>query len=161
MNYDRIILEILDRVAVLEKKVEELQENEQGLTDKKNCHTSRNETSYGCKDTTKYMMDGKRYGKNRLALAIVQKYVSSRPGISAADLIRAFDRSIQGPMGVVREYGDAKNSYADSERRFFMKPTEIIHTSTVDCVVCTQWGAFNIDFLIARAQEFGFIITRV
>lgn len=155
MNYDRIILDLLNRVAALEEEVKSLK------TKSFSTEIDVEPISYGSKDTTKYMLDGKRYGKNRLVLAIVQKYMADHPHVSAQQLMRVFDKSLQGSLGVVRTYEDAKNAYADSSRRFFMQPDEIIHTATTDCVVCTQWGAFNIDYLIARAEELGFVILRV
>ena len=162
MNYDRIILELLDRVSALEEEVAKLKgEHTNKSASRTPLEFPSEPSGYGSKDTTKYIMDGKRYGKNRLALAIVQKYVRTHPNISAQQLISVFDKSLQGSLGVVRTYKDAKSAYADSERRFFMQPNEIIHTTTDDCVVCTQWGAFNIDYLIARAEELGFVISRV
>lgn len=161
LNYDRIILELLDRVSFLETELKELKAQLVNSSNSETIDDRPLESSYGNKDTTKYMMDGKRYGKNRLALAIVQKYVSLHPNISAQQLMSIFDKSLQGSLGVVRTFEDAKRSYSNSERRFFMQPNEIIRTSTEDCVVCTQWGAFNIDFLVTRAHELGFSITKV
>ena len=103
--------------------------------------------NYGRKDTTKYLLDGRRYGKNRLALAIVKKYVAQHPEITSKQLMSIFDKSIQGSLGVVRTIEDAMQACADSERRFFMKKEDIIYTANGACVVCTQWGIFNIDFL--------------
>lgn len=159
MNYDRIILELLQRVSVLEEELKAIKEmvtaKPISVTDEKD------EIIYARKDTTKYIMDGKRYGKSRLALAIVKKYVLQHPGITAKQLMSVFDKSIQGSLGVVRTIADAKETYADSDRRFFMKADEIIHTATDDCVVCTQWGIFNIDYLIARAEELNIRVVKV
>ena len=161
MNYDRIILELLDRVSVLEKEVSALKASNERYCVQDIQEDRGAEGTYNGKDTTKYMMDGRRYGKNRLALAIVQKYVSLHPEVSAQQLMTVFDKSLQGSLGVIRTVKDAKNAYVDSERRFFMQPDEVIQTVTEDCVVCTQWGAFNIDFMVTRARELGFQITKV
>ena len=80
MNYDRVILELLDRVSALEEKIEQIQAfiktdgvlpNEKILWDK----TVENPAVANSRDTTKYIFEGKRYGKNRMVLAVVQKYV--------------------------------------------------------------------------------------
>lgn len=166
MNYDRVILELLDRVSALEEKIEQIQAfiktdgvlpNEKILWDK----TVENPAVANSRDTTKYIFEGKRYGKNRLVLAVVQKYVQMNLGISAERLMLTFDRSIQGSLGVVRVAEEAKYGYADHARRFFFRPSEIIHTSTDDCVVCTQWGKFNIGNFITRAEQLGMNIQAV
>ena len=161
MNYDRIILELLDRVSTLEEEVKWLKERNERIVKKETQGSSSKESSYGNKDTTKYILDGSRYGKNRLVLAVIQKYMLNNPETTAQQLMRVFDKSLQGSLGVVRIYEDVKTSYADSEKRFFMQPGEIVCTATEDCVVCTQWGAFNIDFFVARAEELGFSILKV
>lgn len=56
------------------------------------------------------MLDGKRYAKNRLVLAVVQKYMEMHPDISASELIGAFDKSLQGSLGVVRTLSDVEKT---------------------------------------------------
>lgn len=167
MNYDRIILELLDRISALEDDVSRLKSEMQisyniakGNKEETGVSITNINMSDG-RDTTKYILDGKKYGKNRLVLAIVQKYMQNSHNISAIELCRVFDKSLQGSLGVVRTVSDAKDSYSDYERRFFCQPNEIIHTSSEDCVVCTQWGKFNIDNIIARAEELGIIIKTI
>lgn len=159
MNYDRIILELLERVSVLEEEVRLLKSNkstispltEQGESIEKSYSIP---TSNG-RDTTKYMLDGVRYGKNRLVLAIVKKYMESHPNTSASSLMLTFDKSLQGSLGVIRTVADVRISYSDSEKRFFLRNEEIIKTTTEPCAVCSQWGSFNINNAIARAKELG------
>ena len=159
MNYDRIILELMDRVAALEEEVALLKAGKNEEVETQDGFTDNNFEVNGGRDTTKYILDGKRYGKNRLVLAIVKKYVHENDGMTAAKLMMIFDKSLQGSLGVIRTLEDVKNSYSDYERRFFCQPNEIIQTSTGPCVVCTQWGKFNINNLIARAKELGIEIT--
>lgn len=162
MNYDRVILELLNRVSTLEEAVAQLKSAvadsadnspEQQHIDSADEQDDISPTSLTGRDTTKYIFDGKRYGKNRLVLAVVQKYVSINPGISAEKLLTTFDKSIQGSLGVIRLAKEVQYSYSDYERRFFFQPNEIIRTSTDDCVVCTQWGKFNIGNFVARAEQ--------
>jgi len=169
MNYDRVILELLDRVSALEETVA-LLKSESPPTDVLMQESQVTDFGYeqvddysvaGVRDTTKYIFEGKRYGKNRLVLAVVQRYVSNNPGISAEKLMATFDRSIQGSLGVLRLADEARRSYNDYARRFFFQPNEIVHTSTNDCVVCTQWGKFNIGSFIARAEQLGMYIQTV
>ena len=106
-------------------------------------------------------MNGKKYGKNRLVLAIVQRYLAEHPNISSDTLISVFDRSLQGSLGVVRTLQDVKENYGDYERRFFCRTDEILYTATEACVVCTQWGKFNIDNMIIKARNLGMEITEI
>ena len=170
MNYDRVILELLDRVSALEATVAQLKANAGsnaiGFSDAPKMESGFEQSddysvSLNGRDTTKYIFEGKRYGKNRLVLAVVQKYVSMNPGISAEKLMATFDKSIQGSLGVLRLAKEARYAYGDHERRFFFQPHEIIRTSTEDCVVCTQWGKFNIGNFVARAEQLGMHIQTV
>lgn len=166
MNYDRVILELLDRVSALEETVAQLKVgNGTATEDFSECsgyeQGEEGGGSHNSRDTTKYIFDGKRYGKNRLVLAVIQKYVSMNPGISAEKLMETFDRGIQGSLGVVRLAKEAKGAYGDYERRFFFQPHEIIRTSTEDCVVCSQWGKFNIGNFVARAEQLDMYIQTV
>ena len=160
MNYDRIILELIDRVSALENEVallkegnvnDEMQPKLQDLSAKSTIR----------KDTTRYLFRGHIYGKNRLVFAVVQEYVRENSGISANELLFAFDRKIQGSLGVVRKLEELKSSYPDYQRRFFASPNEIISTASDNCVVCSQWGTFNIDAFLKRASELGFEIKSI
>ena len=165
MNYDRIILELLDRVSVLEDEVSSLKGNNINKDIRNDNMVNRTITtaviSNSGKDTSKYILDGKKYGKNRLVLAVVNKYMEMNPNISAIQLMTTFDKSLQGSLGVVRTYEDVKENCSDYKTRFFARPEEVIHTSTDDCVVCSQWGIANIGNIVARAKDLGIKITIV
>ena len=159
MNYDRIILELMDRVSALEDEVKELKNKVNAVdnyedTDSCDDGVRISRDSVG-RDTTKFILDGKRYGKGKLVHADVEKYVSMHPDITAAQLMLAFDRSLQGSLGVVRTLEDVKLNCSDYGKRFFATPEYIIHTSTEDCVVCSQWGIANIGNILARAEQLG------
>ena len=144
MNYDRIILELLDRVSALEDEVKKLKEERTSAAQEITPEENEPVVSSSGRDTTKYMLDGKRYAKNRLVLAVVQKYMEMHPDISASELIGAFDKSLQGSLGVVRTLSDVEKNCSDYKTRFFANPEEQIQTRTQPCVVCTQWGIANI-----------------
>ena len=161
MNYDRIILELMDRVAALEKEVAALRSASTPSTPSPTAPVT-DIPLYNGRDKTKYMLNGVRYGKNRLALAIVSEYCKTAPSnITAEELMATFDKSLQGSLGVIRTLSDVQDSYEDHAKRFFCRPDEIIHTQTEDCVVCSQWGIANIGNIIARAKELGINITTI
>lgn len=159
MNYDRVILELIERVSFLEDEVKKLKERDNTLDEVRLNEMVANSTN--SRDTTKYMFEGKKYGKNRLVLAIIKKYVEMNPKITATELLSTFDKSLQGSLGVVRILEDVQVNCKDYEMRFFTATDEIIETSTDKCVVCTQWGIGNIDYLISRAQMLGMEINSV
>lgn len=143
-------------MLLLEEKVDKLSriisENQEG----DNNNTTQSKKMY---DSTKYFFNGMPYGKGRLVLAIVKQYCSDNPQLSAEELISTFNPKLQGSLGVVKTVDDVKRTCKDYIRRFFFNENDIIHTQTHDCVVCNQWGKFNIDNLILRARELGYTIT--
>lgn len=161
MNYDRIILELLNRISKLEEEVETLKKlskdkssNEQSLEINNNCNSSN-------RDTTKYFLDGKKYGKNRLVLAIVQKYMQMHPDTSEEELLNVFDKTLQGSLGVVRDLNEARLNCKDFTVRYFTQPDEQIKTSTRTVVVCNQWGVGNIGNIISRAKQLGIEVSKI
>jgi hypothetical protein len=115
-NYDRLILEILDRVSILEDEVAVLKSEAEKMESKphqktvfiENGDTEKYTPEQGShRDTTKYLFGGKAYGKNRLVLAVIKKWVNDNPALPTAELMRTFDRSLQGSLGVIREIKDA------------------------------------------------------
>ena len=168
MNYDRFILDLIDRVTTLEKEVATLKEQRDTKTIANNDLNNDDFTDVDpylrnpqTKDTTKYLFNGKIYGKNRLVLAVVNAYVENHSSISAENLITTFDKTLQGSLGVVRKLDEVRINCRDYERRFFVQPNEIINTSTGKCVVCTQWGISNIDKFIAKSRKLGFEIDEI
>lgn len=157
MNYDRIILELLDRVSLLEDEVEKLKKNDNNIL-MEDEYSDAKQNSAG-RDKTKYFLDGKIYGKGRLVLAVIKKYMTLNPDTSADSLIKTFHKSLQGSLGVVITLKDAKMNCSDYERRFFIKPEDIINTTTEDCVVCSEWGISNIGNIITRAKQLGIEIA--
>ncbi|GHU47757.1 hypothetical protein AGMMS50289_23420 [Betaproteobacteria bacterium] len=171
MQYERVILELLERVAKLENEVATFKEggalvskplDGDGFSPRiRFCKAYAEEPGMvtNSRDATKYMLDGIHYGKGKLVLAVVQKYVKEHPDITAEKLMATFDKSLQGSLGVVRTLDDAKRSYAEYERRFFAADGNLIRTATDVCVVCSQWGIFNINRLVTRAKQLGIDVT--
>lgn len=160
MNYDRIILEVLERISKLEDEIKELKEKKQVNVNSEGYGKSE-PTAQTKKDKTKYILDGRIYVKNRLALAIVKKYVDMHPDVTADQLLGIFDKSLQGSFGAVQKFKDVKHNYKNLPRRFFTEDDEIIKTKTDLCVVCSQWGIYNIGNIIERARQLGIEVSAV
>ena len=100
MEYNELLLEVLNRIVKLEKEVEELKnnrnKNENVLSEKPIIDDKPQQ-----RDKTRYMFNGNVYLKNRLVLAIVKDYVSNNPTITSGELKMIFDKSLQGSIGVV------------------------------------------------------------
>ena len=152
MNYDRIILDLLNRVSILEDEVQKLKSL--GSIDSATGDVDFNKPDESGYDKTKYLFNGVKYGKNRLVLAVVTDYCEKHKKVSFSELSKVFNDSLQGSRGVVRMLSDAKK-YTDYEKRYFCKHDEIVHLIDGDCVVCTQWGVGNINALIQRARDLG------
>ena len=110
------------------------------------------------RDKTRYMFENKVLAKNRLVLSVVSKYVKDfNP--TYEELIKVFDKSLQGSRGVVELEGNAKR-VSDAKKRYFMdKPIYLKDGNIV--VVCTQWGAFNIYKFIVQASSLGYKVEEV
>lgn len=111
------------------------------------------------KDTTKYTFNGSNYGKGRLVLAIIKKFVEDNPSLTYSDLENVFHKSLQGSSGVLTTQHYAEEIFSNtSRRRHFLKPEELIKLTDITIAVSSQWGAGNIDNLISKAQELGYEI---
>lgn len=114
------------------------------------------------KDYTKYSFDGKTFGKGRLVLAVVRKFVEDHPEITYAELAKAFPKETQGSLGVFALKTEADQIYASTSRkRHFVDPDEIVKLKDAVVVVCSQWGSRNIEKFLPVARKHGFKINPV
>ena len=113
------------------------------------------------KDITKYYFNGKIYGKGRLVLAVVKKYVADNPSITYAELEAAFPPKLQGSHGVFREKEDAINLANKKRKRHFIEEEECIQLNDLSIAVCSQWGIGNIGNFIDKVKDFSYIISEV
>ena len=105
-------------------------------------------------DKTQYLFNGNVYGKGRLVLALVKKYVEDNPDITYANLEKIFPKKLEGSRGVFDSLEKAKEIYNRSNRkRHFIKPEEIIMLKDTKIVVSTQWGIRNINNILKKAKE--------
>lgn len=115
---------------------------------------------FGAKDTTRYTFNGRSYGKGRLVLAVVHKYVEDHPNAAYEDMLNAFPKHLQGSTGVVNLLAFVREKYyGKRSQRHYMKHAEVIHLSGSDAVVCTEWGISNIDNFIEAARTLGYEVT--
>lgn len=162
MEYDRLIIQILERLLVLEEKVNNLEKQTNGEINSQNgnlknanltdLHNNKNNVG---KDYTKYILDGKIYGKSRLVQAVVRKYLELNSNTTAEELIQIFDKSLQGSFPVVETLDYVKSKYTDYQKRFFTDKKDLITTKTQICTICSQWNYKNIKNILVRAEELG------
>ena len=107
-----------------------------------------------------YMFNGNVYLKNKLVLAVLQDYVANNMEVTCYELKSAFDKSLQGSIGVV-EYEDIAKQRKDYQVRFFSKEDEILRLSDGNMIVCSQWGILNIPNFIKRAEQLGYKIEQI
>lgn len=165
MDYQEIILDLMNRVIKLEKEVEILKSAKEIKSDAIVINQSErindvvNKSESG-RDKTRYMFKGNVYLKNKLVLAVVTDYVNKHPNITVSELKEVFNKSLQGSIGVVESEMIARLR-KDYEVRFFAKDYEILHLSDGNAYVCTQWGILNIPNFIARARQLGYEIEEI
>ncbi len=109
------------------------------------------------KDYTKYAIEGvaENLGKSKLALAIIEDYVSKYK-VDFAVLNAAFPDECQGGIhGVFRKKEEVK----DPKRYYMDKPISLVDGTEI--VVTNQWGIDNIPGLIDRANSLGYKITSI
>ena len=115
------------------------------------------------KDFSKYVFEGNTYGKSRLVLAVVKKYVEDHHPATFDELEKAFPSSIQGSLGVVRRIEDVSDKYKGigGVKRYFVGDV-ICLASGEEVIVCTQFGATNTnDFVNHAVNELGYSIEKV
>ena len=116
------------------------------------------------KDFSKYLFEGKTYGKSRLVLAVVKQYAEDHHPATFEELEDAFPSSLQGSLGVVKRIEDVSDKYKGNGgvKRYFIKEDEIIRLSSGEqVIVCTQWEINNTELLIKHVLEYGYNIKQI
>ena len=158
MEYNELILDMLNRIVKLEKEVE-LLKKEKTLSEMSSKETFVEERPIQ-RDKTRYMFNGNVYLKNKLVLAVIKDYVSKNKAITCNELKTVFDKSLQGSIGVV-EYEIIARQRKDYQVRFFEKEDEILRLVDGNMLVCSQWGILNISNFIKRAEQLGYEIEQI
>ena len=167
MDTNELLLDALSRILKLEKEVEKLNQiiatrSKEGvvLENKQSSELYAQQQSVVSRDKTKYLFDNKRYGKNRLVLAVVTDYVKSHNDLTIQQLKNEFDKSLQGSIGVVEDYEIAKKRN-DYLVRFFVNQDELITLQDGIACVCSQWGVLNIPNFLKKAEQLGYHIEKI
>ena len=158
MEYNELILDMLNRIVKLEKEVELLKKEKKPseMISKETFIEERPQQ----RDKTRYMFNGNVYLKNKLVLAVIKDYISKNQSITCNDLKTVFDKSLQGSIGVV-EYENIARQRKDYQVRFFEKEDEILRLVDGNMLVCSQWGILNISNFIKRAEQLGYEIEQI
>lgn len=117
------------------------------------------------RDYSKYVFDGNMYGKGKLVLAVVQKYVADNPTVTFDDLQKSFPDMLQGSKGVVRLFDSVSpedRGENGATKRYYVNNDEIIKLNGLKVLVSDQWGAGNVDKFIENAvNNLNFDIQKV
>ena len=158
MEYNELILDMLNRIVKLEKEVELLKKEK--TTSEVLPEETFIEERPTQRDKTRYMFNGNVYLKNKLVLAVVKDYVSKNQTLTCNELKTVFDKSLQGSIGVV-EYESIAKQRKDYQVRFFEKEDEILRLLDGNMLVCSQWGILNISNFIKRAEQLGYGVEQI
>jgi len=112
------------------------------------------------RDNTKYVFEKEAYGKGRLVVAVLKKFVSDNPSTTYKQLADEFPPSLMKRFGVFEEIGKAKE-LSGTRDRYFFKPEDVITLGDKKKVVaCSQWTAplINGFIKVATSKEVGYKI---
>jgi hypothetical protein len=112
------------------------------------------------RDRTKYLFNGKSYGKGRLVLAVISEFVRQRPSMSYSDLDKAFPKSLRSPHGPFVPLPEAIKIFEEEGRkRNFINPGEPIDLTDGTVAVSNQWGIKRMPAFLENAERLGIEIT--
>ena len=160
MEYQELILDMLNRIVKLEKEIDSLKSMNAKNASAFDEIAAFDETKPQQRDKTRYMFNGNIYLKNKLVLAVVKDYISKNQAVTCGELKTIFDKSLQGSIGVVEHEFVAKQR-RDYQVRFFEKEEEILRLIDGNMLVCSQWGILNISNFIKRAEQLGYKIEQI
>jgi len=112
------------------------------------------------RDNTKYIFENEAYGKGRLVVAVLKKFVSDNPSTTYLQLADKFPPSLMKRFSVFEEIGKAKELSGTRDRYFSKQEDVITLGDKKKVVVCSQWTAPLIsEFIkVATSKEVGYKI---
>lgn len=112
------------------------------------------------RDSTKYLFEKQTYGKGRLVVAVLKKFVSDNPSTTYKQLADKFPPSLMKRYSVFEEISKAKELSGTRDRYFFKTEDEITLGDHKKVVVCSQWTAplINGFIKVATSKEIGYKI---
>ena len=110
------------------------------------------------RDFSKYSFEGAIYPKNRLVLAVIQKYVADNQNITIKELKQVFSDpklklEILVPLSNARDIIERTG-----KRRHFAKEGEFINLSDGEFAVSTEWTSELFNIFVEIAERLGYII---
>ena len=158
MNLEKIVLELMSRIQVLEEEVEELKKCSNSYQVVNNEDKQEDEEVKGVvgdlldlsdvlsfleekKETKLYKYNMTEYSYRDLVLAVVKDVLSEKMTID--DALDLFNDDLQGKYGVIKRVDDVKKNH--TENCYFTENRNVIHLKDGDIYVCSQWGQYNIE----------------
>lgn len=114
-------------------------------------------------DRTQYSFNNNKYGKGRLVLAVIKKYIEDNPNITYSELEKTFPKNIQGSTGVISTFEEAEEIYNRTKsKRHFIKSNELIRLNDNSTVaISSQWGILNIGNFLNEAKDLGYKVIEI
>ena len=100
------------------------------------------------------LSNGKTYNKRGLVYAVIYFLATQHKIDSGEELRKMFPDKIQGSLGVIRRIESARQ-YTNAEKRYYLKPAEMLTFCDGQYAVCCQWDKHNIERFIKRANQYG------
>lgn len=140
------------------------QDTDGDMTDEDRRNVEKAVASLSKRDYTKYSVEGydEVFAKNRMVLAVVQKYCREYSDMTYDKLKAAFPNKLQGSFGVVMREDERRGKLDGPVKRYFEGENERIPLSDGSVMyVSSEWGKDNIPAFIRRAKELGITVTIV
>lgn len=115
------------------------------------------------KDYTKYILNGDKrhmFGKGRLVLEIIKRYLESHPEISFEELRKVFPDSLRKTKFALLHVVELESN-VEEEHRYSRYFKETLPCVDGEVVVSSQWGIGNINHFIQEAKKLGYAIDSV
>lgn len=118
--------------------------------------TVQKNTNCSSRDYTKYLFNGKLYGKGKLVHAVMAEYVRLHPDSYANLEWKVAEANVCNPSLICPISSMAKKNHI----RYYTKEQYLLTSSdNIKFAVCHEWGKMNIGPFIAWARKQGFEIT--
>lgn len=113
------------------------------------------------RDFTQYTFDGQTFGKGRLVLSLVRRYVADHPGTDFAALREAFPDALQADsplqFSTAQVVVARQSDVADADmQRFFAKDDDVLDVADAKVLVSREWNRHNILNVLAHAESLGY-----
>ena len=101
------------------------------------------------------MFDGKRLGKSKLVLAIIQKFVKDHPAATVDRLKKLFPDELVSNYGVISDAAKARARSTD-KKRYFTGKDQVIGVGNRKIAVTNQITSMNLPPILRAAKAAGY-----